>query len=255
MHSAHKPDSTIGLRTYHLRRFAETFVDRDPWALTLDDLATWLGAHQWKAETMRSYRASLRQFYGWAHVTGRIPENPAGLLPSITPPRGRPRPAPEDIYRAAIAAAADPRVQLMLELAGRLGMRRGEIARARADHLEHDADGVVMRVLGKGDVVRLVPVGDTLAARLRRWPHRGYLFPGQVDGHISPAYVGKLVSHALPEEWTAHSLRHRFAGRAYTADRDIRAVQELLGHASVRTTQIYTPVPTGALRAAVAAAA
>ena len=68
-------------------------------------------------------------------------------------------------------------------------------------------------------------------------------------------YVGKLMSRALMAGWSAHSLRHRFAGLAYSVERDIRAVQELLGHASVRTTQIYTPVPSGALRTAVRGAA
>ncbi|WP_022899139.1 tyrosine-type recombinase/integrase, partial [Humibacter albus] len=80
------------------------------------------------------------------------------------------------------------------------------------------------------------------------------LFPGRVDGHLSAAYVSKLISRALPEGVTAHPLRHRFASRAYAAERDIRAVQELLGHASVATTQIYTAVPDAALRRAALAA-
>jgi site-specific recombinase XerD len=81
------------------------------------------------------------------------------------------------------------------------------------------------------------------------------VFPGQVNGHLTSGYVSKLVSDALPPGWTAHTLRHRFASVAYSADRDIRAVQELLGHASVATTQIYTAIPKDALRRAVNAAA
>ena len=65
----------------------------------------------------------------------------------------------------------------------------------------------------------------------------------------------KLIARTLPDAWTTHTLRHRFASAAYAADRDIRAVQELLGHASVSTTQIYTAIPAEAARRAVASAA
>jgi site-specific recombinase XerC len=108
-------------------------------------------------------------------------------------------------------------------------------------------------VLGKGSRHRVVPLTRRLALELRALPH-GYAFPGRIDGHLSAAYISKLVSRALPEGATAHMLRHRFASRAYSAQRDIRAVQELLGHSSVATTQVYTKVPDGALRAAVDAA-
>ena len=63
------------------------------------------------------------------------------------------------------------------------------------------------------------------------------------------------LARTLPDAWTTHTLRHRFASAAYAADRDIRAVQELLGHASVSTTQIYTAIPAEAARRAVASAA
>ena len=110
-------------------------------------------------------------------------------------------------------------------------------------------------VLGKGGRRRVVPLTRRLALELRALP-RGYAFPGNADGHLSAAYVSKLISRALPEGVTAHMLRHRFASRAYVGSgRDIRAVQELLGHTSVATTQVYTAVPDGALRAGVEGAA
>ena len=72
---------------------------------------------------------------------------------------------------------------------------------------------------------------------------------------IGPSgHVGKIVSRLLPDGWTTHTLRHRFASAAYRADRDIRAVQDLLGHADVRTTQIYTAIPDHARRRACSAA-
>ena len=79
------------------------------------------------------------------------------------------------------------------------------------------------------------------------------MFPGRVDGHLSPQWVGKVLAGALGAGWSAHTLRHAAASAWYRADRDLLAVRDLLGHASVATTQIYTATPDGALRAAVAA--
>lgn len=96
----------------------------------------------------------------------------------------------------------------------------------------------------------MIPVPSTLARDILA--ANGWLFEGNIDGHLSAAYVSKLISRALPEGWTAHTLRHRFASMAYIgAGKDIRAVQELLGHASVATTQIYTAVEDDVMRAAV----
>lgn len=79
----------------------------------------------------------------------------------------------------------------------------------------------------------------------------GPIFPGRVNGMISPAYVSKLLSAVLPEGVTGHKLRHRFATRAYrNSNHNLRAVQQLLGHASIATTQVYTEVDSDELRQA-----
>jgi integrase len=83
----------------------------------------------------------------------------------------------------------------------------------------------------------------------------GYLFPGDDDGHLSARYVGKLMAGALPDHSTAHTLRHRFATRAYRGTRNLRAVQALLGHSSVATTERYTAVDDDEIRAAMMSAA
>jgi integrase len=259
LESSRKPATTLYLRGYHLRRFSQHHRDRSPWEITDDDAARWLTSFDWAVETTRSYLASLRSFYSWAHAKGLILANPIALLPAITPPAGKPRPAPEQVFRNALLTALqanDRRLWLMLMLAGTEGLRRGEICQVHTNDVELDtADGGWnLRVHGKGRKIRIVPLIDELSREIRRMPP-GFLFPGRIDGHLSPAYVGKLISAALPEGITAHPLRHRFAGKAYELERDIRAVQELLGHTSVRTTQIYTPVPVGALRSAVHAAA
>ena len=197
-------------------------------------------------------RAALRTFYGWAHASGRLDHNPAGLLPPIRPARHAPRPAPERAVADALLSA-DDRQRLMVLLAVREGLRRGEIARVHSDDLIEEAGGWSLRVHGKGDKIRVVPLSDDVALELMVLPS-GWAFPGQVDGHLSPEYVGKLVSRLLPDGWTTHTLRHRFATNAYAGQRDLFAVQTLLGHSSPETTRRYVHVPDESLRAAVMAA-
>jgi putative phage integrase len=81
-----------------------------------------------------------------------------------------------------------------------------------------------------------------------------WVFPGDDSGHISPGWLGKLVSRALPSDWTPHKLRHRFASRAYSVEHDLRAVQVALGHASIATTQIYVSTDDMAVTRAARAA-
>lgn len=114
--------------------------------------------------------------------------------------------------------------------------------------------GAALLVNGKGSKRRTVPVGDDLAAAIAGDGADGYLFPGADDGHPSPRYVGDLMADALPDHWTAHTLRHRFATRAYRGSRNLRAVQTLLGHSSVATTERYTAVDDDEIRAAAMAA-
>lgn len=246
------PETTIGQRTYHLRRVARE-VDAAPASLTFETLAAWLAAHDWSPNTRRSYRASLRAFYGWALATGRTTTSPAHLLPPVRIPRGKPRPTPEDAYRDALANA-DGRARLAIMLAARCGLRRGEISRTRREDVEANLLGYDLRVEGKGGHVRMVPLPDDLAELILSRP-AGWLFPSSHGGHLTPHHLGKIVSRNLPGNLTTHTLRHRCATTAYAATRDLRAVQELLGHAKPETTALYTQVPDDAVRAAMNAAA
>ena len=83
----------------------------------------------------------------------------------------------------------------------------------------------------------------------------GYLFPGDDEGHLTPGYVGTLVTKVLPDGWSMHSLRHRMASRAYRGTRNLRAVQAILGHENLNTTQRYLAVDDREIRAAMEAAA
>lgn len=254
-----RPETTIVQRTYHAERaFRE--IHLDPWQVTTEHLVRWLASKTWKPNTRRSYRASLRAFYNWAQATGRRADNPASAIPAITVPRGMPRPTPEEVYRAALATA-EPRVRLMIRLAAGHGLRRGEISGVRREHVVTTVDGHALVVTGKGGHVRMVPLAPDLAADLLALAP-GWAFPststrgGRAGTHLTPAHVGKLVSAALPDAWTCHTLRHRCGTVAYQlGGRDLRAVQELLGHAKPETTALYTQVSPNAVRDAVLAAA
>jgi len=253
LRAAGRPATTIELRTYHVRRVMRE-VGIDPWSLTAEDLVDYLGAQRWGAETRRSYRASLRGFYTWAQATGRRQDNPALLIPSVKLPRRVPRPTPEVIYRQALLDA-DDRAWLIVQLAAVCGLRRGEIARAHREAVVRDLVGHSLRVLGKGGHERMVPLPRDLARTILAMPP-GWLFPSTArgGGHLTPAHVGKIVSRLLPEGWTCHTLRHRCATVAYASRGDLRAVQELLGHAKPETTALYTLIPALAVRAAMEAA-
>jgi integrase len=142
--------------------------------------------------------------------------NPASLLPRGHGDVPKPRPAPDDVWHRRIEAAP-PRERLMARLAGEAGMRRAEIARSCRDDLVRDRGGWSLIVKGKGDKRRVVPIGDDLALAIRMHCDRGYLFPGQISGHISDGWVGTVISALMPPGWTMHRLRHRFATHGYTA--------------------------------------
>lgn len=247
------PKTTLDLRTYQLTRFSRELTGHGPWDLTADDLAGWLSAQTWARETLRSYRSALRSFYGWAHAAGMIPTDPARLLRKVPAVRAQPRPASEVAVEKAMGAA-DPRQYLAIMLGAHAGMRRAEISRVHTRDLLRDPCGWSLLVHGKGDKERVVPLLDEVAQAIRETP-AGWLFPNGHGGHVTPAHLGKVLRSVLsPDGITPHQLRHRFASRAYQETHDIRAVQELLGHASVATTQVYTAVGGDSLRSVVLAA-
>ena len=239
--------ATIRLRRHYIVAFARTTTA--PFNVDALDLTSFLATSGWAPETRKSARASLRAFYGWALTCGHINVNPATSLPTVTVPPGQPRPAPDDVFSLALARA-DARGRLLLMLGAYCGLRRAEIAQVHTRDLVAGS----LRVTGKGGRTRIVPVHPSLLGILED-ADPGYLFPGLTNGHLSPKRVGEIIADLLGSGWTAHTLRHRFASRAYAVDRDLRAVQELLGHSTPDTTARYTAIPDGALRAAVAGVA
>ncbi|MCC2032443.1 tyrosine-type recombinase/integrase [Microbacterium allomyrinae] len=249
-----RAEGTIYQHSYHLRRFARD-TQHEPWPVTLEQLVAYLATRDdLGASARRTLRQVLRGFYAWGQVVGRWDENPARHMPSITPKRGVPRPAPEHSVKLGLRSPAE-RTRLMVLLAVRAGLRCVEICQVRTDDLVEDLVGYSLIVRGKGERMRMVPVPLEVVHAIQAQPG-GYLFPGQIHGHLSAGRVSELISDALPPGVTAHQLRHRYGTRAYQlGGRDIAAVQQLLGHAYMTTTQIYVQVEDEAVRRAALAAA
>ena len=116
----------------------------------------------------------------------------------------------------------------MLRLAAEAGLRRAEVALVRTSDVFITGGTAQLVVHGKGGKQRIVPISNELAEQVRRgaaghtpetaaygWGTSGWLFPDSAGGHLTPAWVGAIVANALPDGYTMHTLRHRFATRAY----------------------------------------
>lgn len=241
--------TTLRLRNTYLCMTARG-LDCPPALVTAEKLVNWLGRQQqFSPEARHSCRTTLRGFFSWLYEVGRVPVYLGDALPRVRVPKAPPRPTSDTAWETALSGA-DRRAELMLRLAGECGLRREEIGQIHANDLL-DIGAPQLRVNGKGGKTRVVPISDYLASLIRE-SGDGWLFPNGAGGHLSAGHVGKLIARALPGDWTAHTLRHRFATRAYRGSRNLRAVQELLGHESVMTTQRYTAIGGDDLRAAAA---
>lgn len=251
---ADRSPQTIETRSEHLRRFARQTGAGGPALVSRNRLIDWAGSQEWARETRRSVYTSIRAFYTWAYETDRVADDISDALPKVKASEPAPRPAPENVYRISLANA-DARTRLILRLAGEAGLRRGEIAQISRNDVTRDLMGYSLRVHGKGGKIRTVPLTEPLARVLIDYlGYRYWLFPSPAGGHLTPRHVGKLASRVMPDIWTLHTLRHRFATVTYDGTRDLIVIQQLLGHSSVATTQRYIATPPDRLRQAVAVA-
>lgn len=240
--------ATVRLRREQLELIARG-MDGSPADVTPERLMAWFGTRTWALTTRKSYREAAIGFFRWAAKVGHVPTDFTAELPIVRLTKPQPQPTPDDVWNQALAAA-DDRVRLMIRLAGEAGLRRGEVA---AVHTRDLIDGPALIVHGKGGKKRVVPLSAELAAPIAA--ASGWLFPSRRGAsHLSVREVGHLVAAVMPDGWSMHKLRHRFATRAYRGSRNLRAVQVLLGHESVLTTERYTAVDDSEVRAAAACA-
>lgn len=214
---------------------------------TLDDIAIWCSQFRWESNTKRHATKTLRLFFAWAHKLGHIETDPLADMQTVKGERTLPRPVPELVLARAMRNAP-PADRWLLRLLAETGIRRSEAARVQRDDAEWMHGGWWLRVTkAKGNKSRHVPISDELAQWVRAFPRWCFASPCRDGEHVIPSVIGKRVKRLL-EGYTCHTLRHRFGTVTFAETGDLRAVQELLGHESVATTQIYTLVANTKLR-------
>lgn len=256
-------------------------------ALTEIDLAglrLWLGEQQARGKapaTLARHAASVRTFMAWALREEIIPADPslrlrspknAKRLPHVLQdsqmhrllddePQAEPGAAPAPAPTPRQRAVAD-RDRAILELLYATGIRVGELTGLDVDDIDHDRR--TLRVLGKGDKERTVPFGQPAHQALSDWISRGRtqlaingsgpaLFLGERGARMGARQVRSMVQRALEGLGDTaargpHALRHTAATHLLDGGADLRTVQELLGHSSLATTQLYTHVSVDRLR-------
>jgi site-specific recombinase XerD len=283
------------LRTFDqdLRRRAAAERTRKAYGTDAAELAAWATAHglgpadigypilrRWAAHlsqrgaapsTLARKLASVRALLRTLVEHGVLDSNPADLLPAPKQPRRLPRTMkPADVARLLERIPAstplEQRDRAMFELAYACGLRAEEVVDLDLGSIEFDAEQI--RVEGKGDKTRFVPVGEpalrAVAAYLER--ARPALDAGDGEPALFVSKNGRRLStsdvrrrlrawarHASAQAGVhPHALRHSFATHLLEGGADLRAIQALLGHASISTTQVYTRVESARLRAAYA---
>ncbi len=215
-----------------------------------------------KNRSIARHLSTLRSFFRWACREGELEKNPARGLLSPRVPRSLPRAMTladtESLLGASAAEAVPEREKALFELLYATGLRVSEAA--GLDLEDVDLSSRLARVLGKGSKERIVPFGEQAEDALRAYlPVRAALCAGAAasresgealfvnrrGGRLTTRSMARLLKRrlaaaGLPQDISPHALRHTFATHLLQAGADLRSIQELLGHASLSTTQKYT---------------
>lgn len=209
---------------------------------------------QWAPKTLQRRLGTLRSWARWAGA-------PADFLANYKAPKSappRPHPIAEGIpgVVAMIESSRNPRHRALCALTGLMGLRVDEAIHVLPEHFNF-SDGT-LTVRGKGDKTRVIPVSDSAWKYIGR-AHATAAANGGPLVPLSNRGARKAISrHArnakLGNHVSSHDMRATFATAAYSKTKDLRAVQELLGHADAKTTQVYTQVSMASMRAAASVA-
>jgi integrase/recombinase XerD len=232
--------NTIKARLIAIRA-AGRHAHKPPETLTRDDIDAWLD-RELAPNTKNAYWRAANEWFWYLLGAGDIEEHPfSGVRRRPAVERGLPRPL--DLAEQQVALdTATPRIHDWLILGLRAGLRASEAAGMRGEYLR----GGVLTIRGKGNRTRRIPVHTDIADLADRYPRIGPWFPGrQPTGSCAGHLVTIRVSEHFDNcdiEGSFHRCRHSFATDLLAAGIDIRFVQELLGHANLTTTAIYTKV-------------
>jgi integrase/recombinase XerC/integrase/recombinase XerD len=224
------------------------------------------------AATVARKLAAVRGLFDFLVRSERVGQNPADLVSSPKREQKLPRvlsgeQVRELLERIPARTPLELRDRAMLELAYSCGLRCEEIVNLDRDSFDFESEQ--LRVLGKGSKERLLPVGEPAQRALRRYldkgrhalsgePRETALFLSKSGRRLSNSDVSRRLAlwvreAALAAGVSPHALRHSFATHLLEGGADLRSIQELLGHASISTTQVYTRVDAARLREAYAA--
>lgn len=244
--SGNRSKRTIGVRASILRSFARrqetTLIDA-----TVFHLRREVGRDGIAASTRATTRGVLLAFYGFLHAEGLRADNPALRLPIVKVPPAKPRPYTQEQIDALLNSGAYWRTRVMILLGHYQGLRASEIAQVHRD--DFDMVAMTQKVFGKGARTDYLPLHPVIAEVV---PLMGesYWFPARrgLEGHIRGGSVSDLLHDAreragiVDKSLTGHSLRHSFGTELVRRGANIRAVQELMRHSSLKTTARYTEV-------------
>lgn len=258
-----------------LGQFVEWAGDRNPGELRHRDVrryAAGLSSGGAAPATVARKLAAIRGLFDFLVRTERVGQNPADLVSSPKREEKLPQVLSAEQMRSLLEGIParmplELRDRAMLELAYSCGLRCEEIVNLDLGAL--DFENELVRVLGKGSKERLLPVGEPARKALERYCARGRhalaadprepaLFLSKSGRRLSNSDVTRRLGlwvreAALAAGVSPHSLRHSFATHLLEGGADLRVIQELLGHASISTTQVYTRVDAARLRDAYAA--
>jgi tyrosine recombinase XerC len=247
-----------------LEQFTKFFGDGDVVSIDYSVLRRFLGGlreQNLKPRSVARKLSSLRSFFRYLQREKIIKSNPASLL--VTPKLDKPLPhflSEEEaitlIEGPKTDKNSDLRDKAIFETLYSTGMRVSELVGLDVDSV--DFIGNIARVMGKGRKERLVPIGDTALEAVKTYidkrPHESKaLFLNKSGGRLSARSVGNIIrkfvlQEAMRQHVTPHMFRHSFATHLLNRGADLRAVQELLGHVNLSTTQIYTHLTTDKLK-------
>lgn len=231
--ASYRADGTVRLRVRHARMLAEHVQI----SIATDEQIeqALIRTRHYSAEYRHSIFASWKLLYRWATAKRLVLYDPTLLLDPIPVRKRVPRIAPDAAVTDSLLTAS-PRDRALVLLARYACLRLTELTEL---HMR-DRVGETLIILGKGDKERYVDVNPPLMVALVALEQEqsfGHYFPGETSGHLHPQSVHKIIKRVTG--WHPHSLRHAGATAAYRTTRNLRAVQEMLGHASLATTERY----------------
>lgn len=247
MRAQGQSDSTVGARTRRIELFAEQVGD--PVHATAGDVVAYLASLPSiiTRSTRATYYSHLRAWFTWLVKTDRRDDDPTVKVPAPRCPRRQPRPVTDDQFLRVLSTPMRRRTRMMVLLASFQGLRAHEIAKIKGEDIDHTARQ--LRVLGKGGTDKVLPLHPIVAEYAADFPARGYWFEAQPVGRVGHVHsrsvssiVGGVLRRAGVPTGGPHRLRHTYATRLVQNGENLRVIQELLRHASLQTTQIYTGV-------------